>query len=167
MGLDGERFNKTLPLFNELLILSISDANGVGIEIMGNYVKLTASGHNYSITRLVVGNEGTCTNTATLALSICYDDFYQVPRLFFRIGDGKGPLSIENCPSILGSIKQGIIQDTHTITNEPWYSIHPCETNEFMDVMMGSVDDLTYLKCWFGVYGIGEVFTNISYRPLP
>ena len=165
MGLTNERFNDILQAFNDLILLSTYDLRGVGVEIVGNYLKFASSGKGYTKTRLQVGSSGS--TMVQVDFSICYDEFYQVPRLFFRVSTEDGLLTMDNCPSVLGVRKEtGIIYDMHIVTNEPWYTIHPCEMYTFMEEMLGpEVDDLSYLKSWFGVYGIGAVFSNVGYRP--
>lgn len=140
--MDLVQFNHSLPAFNTLLVEHLHSKKPLHIE--NNYVRST-NGVRFSYTRLVCDGQA-------IQFTVSYDQFYQVPVLFFRCNDSVA-CSNKNC-----------IVEMHPTLQSPYLLLHPCESAALMkDVLEGEADGTEYLVVWFGLH-FSELFPEIQLR---
>lgn len=138
--LTREIFNSTLDPFNDVLMSHLTLPVGQ-ISIVNNYIR---SDHHRRVVSCCVQAE------LVIEFTVSWDEFYLVPVIHFRATE-------------VDLLKAVVTLDLHPLTGEPWYSVHPCETQKGMEAFAKS-NPIDYLVTWFNVYGGGLLLLQIR-RP--
>lgn len=90
---------------------------------------------------------------------VTYDEVWMVPRCYFRRFDSSGCF-IANCP-----VPSAMIEMPPEL-GTTWWCLHPCSTTETLQNHLGAdygvIGALEYLKTWFDLYGVHNIYTDIN-----
>ncbi|EMG50372.1 ATG10 Ubiquitin-like-conjugating enzyme ATG10 [Candida maltosa Xu316] len=160
----NQEFNKNLDEFLLILLDNLS-LDGIEYHVLNHYSKSVFGDKQYAFFSISV-------SCLRLDCTISYDDLYTVPVINIRLYNNDKLLMDPNSQTILKTNTSVIQLQNHHLLQEPWLQIHPCETLETIDTHLRNVpeskkynDTLTYLCCWFGIYGLPTMFPQFSFRP--
>lgn len=167
--LTNQDFNAAIPHFRGVLFDNLQSS--IKFKIVAADVK-QVNEEKYLFGSITIG-EG-----ARLEFTVSYDKFYRVPVFSFRVYvDGKLEFDIIELDESLKKIANLVLNKLvdisiveHHLLLQPWFQIHPCETLETLHTHISSLEQenasITYLSCWFGLYGLPAIFPQFSIRPI-
>lgn len=174
-ALTSQQFNEAIGQFKDVLFDNLQCM--IRFKAVAASVK-QVNEENYLFGCIAVEDE------VRLEFTISYDEFYQVPVFCFRIyvNDRLNFDVVELDTSLkeLSHLAMNKIVDIsiidHHLLHQPWFQIHPCEISQSLHTHMSSQDSttkdcnynpfVTYLTCWFGLYGLPAIFPQFSIRPV-
>lgn len=144
----------------------------------------------YIYTRLETTSEGI--GNVLLDFTISFDNNYDIPVLHFRIFEVIEEndfeeiialLSIEDIYKKYGMLLgmsenalSAVSLDIHPLIEDQavWFFVHACEVQDNLLTVMdttlnepqlSAVGAMLYMCAWFGMHGLGSIFSSISLRP--
>ncbi|KAK6200412.1 uncharacterized protein RJT21DRAFT_43938 [Scheffersomyces amazonensis] len=182
-----DQFNGCLSNFNRLLIDNLTyqpdrESNtSFELKFITNYLKSSPS-ISYTKIELIQNHKQSkdLNKRYGIEFTISFHELYKVPIFYFRLYDNDTLIlfnedllsQLSEILSYKGYNVPNFLIESHHIYQEPWLSLHPCETSDFMTEFIKSNEQanepqdmsIKYLLGWFTNYGLSSIYPRLSLR---